>query len=154
MADTGCGRVGPTRNAVQNIKGGVACPDWPMQGSDPGPLLVLDACNAEMGPVKANSGVTPCPEARDHMPKLPVVRRVARGLCLTRPEPACDLCVFRLTAAGGGSRRGGRQRIIAATLPPSTVSTAPVLVRALTRCTKAAATSPASTSRCRRLPRM
>src|ERR1700734_324357 len=45
-------------------------------------------------------------------------------------------------------------RSIAATLPPSTVTTAPVLARALTRWTKAAATSLASTSRFNRLPRM
>jgi len=93
--------VGDSKDAGQNIAGGVAYLDWLMTEFDRDPVLVLAAYNAGEGAVTANAGVPPYPETRDYVPKVLAAWQVAQGLCLTPPELVSDPCVFKVIAAGG-----------------------------------------------------
>lgn len=93
--------VSDSKDAVQNIRGGVAYLNWLMQEFDRDPLMVLAAYNAGEGAVKANAGVPPYGETRDYVPKVLAAWQVAQGLCLTPPELISDPCVFKVIAAGG-----------------------------------------------------
>ncbi|MDP3959093.1 MAG: lytic transglycosylase domain-containing protein [Pseudorhodobacter sp.] len=93
--------VGDSKDAGQNIAGGVAYLDWLMTEFDRDPVLVLAAYNAGEGAVKANAGVPPYAETRDYVPKVLAAWQVAQGLCLTPPELVSDPCVFKVIAAGG-----------------------------------------------------
>ncbi|MDP4033319.1 MAG: lytic transglycosylase domain-containing protein [Pseudorhodobacter sp.] len=93
--------VSDSKDAVQNIRGGVAYLNWLMQEFDRDPLMVLAAYNAGEGAVKANAGVPPYGETRDYVPKVLAAWQVAQGLCLTPPELVSDPCVFKVIAAGG-----------------------------------------------------
>ncbi len=88
-----------SKDAAQNIKGGVAYLDWLMTEFDRDPLMVLAAYNAGEGAVKANDGVPPYAETRDYVPKVLAAWAVAQGLCLTPPELVTDPCVFRVISA-------------------------------------------------------
>ncbi|EEW26332.1 lytic transglycosylase domain-containing protein [Rhodobacter ferrooxidans] len=93
--------VTDSKNAGQNIKGGVAYLDWLMKEFDGDPLMVLAAYNAGEGAVKANAGVPPYAETRDYVPKVLAAWQVAQGLCLTPPELVSDPCVFKVISSGG-----------------------------------------------------
>jgi soluble lytic murein transglycosylase-like protein len=72
------GAAGSTK-AVQNIKGGVACPDWLMKAFDRDPLMVLAAHSAGEGAVEANSGIPPYAGTRDQVPKVLAPGKSPRG---------------------------------------------------------------------------
>jgi membrane-bound lytic murein transglycosylase B len=91
--------VSNSKDAVQNIRGGVAYLDWLMKRFDRDPLMVLAAYNAGEGAVEANGGVPPYAETRDYVPKVLAAWQVAQGLCLTPPELVTDPCVFRIISA-------------------------------------------------------
>ncbi len=93
--------VTDSKDAVQNIKGGVAYLDWLMKRFDRDPLMVLAAYNAGEGAVDANAGVPPYAETRDYVPKVLAAWQVAQGLCQTPPELVTDPCVFKIIASGG-----------------------------------------------------
>ena len=63
---------------------------------DGDPILALAGYNAGENAVTKNGGVPPYAETRAYVPKVLAAWRVARGLCLTRPELISDGCVFRL----------------------------------------------------------
>ncbi len=88
-----------SKDAVQNIRGGVAYLDWLMKRFDRDPLMVLAAYNAGEGAVDANGGVPPYAETRDYVPKVLAAWQVAQGLCLTPPELVTDPCVFKIISA-------------------------------------------------------
>jgi soluble lytic murein transglycosylase-like protein len=91
--------VSDAKDAVQNIRGGVAYLDFLMKTFDRDPLMVIAAYNAGEGAVKANSGVPPYAETRDYVPKVLAAWQVAQGLCLTPPELMTDPCVFKVISA-------------------------------------------------------
>ena len=91
--------VTDSKDAAQNIQGGVAYLDWLMKRFDRDPLMVLAAYNAGEGAVDANAGVPPYAETRDYVPKVLAAWQVAQGLCMTPPELVTDPCVFRIIAA-------------------------------------------------------
>lgn len=93
--------VTDSKDAVQNIRGGVAYLDWLMKEFDGDPLMVLAAYNAGEGAVKSNGGVPPYAETRAYVPKVLAAWQVAQGLCQTPPELVSDPCVFKVIAAGG-----------------------------------------------------
>ncbi|MDT8856985.1 lytic transglycosylase domain-containing protein [Paracoccaceae bacterium Fryx2] len=93
--------VTDSKNAAQNIKGGVAYLNWLMGEFDRDPLMVLAAYNAGEGAVAANAGIPPYAETRDYVPKVLAAWQVAQGLCLTPPELISDPCVFKIISAGG-----------------------------------------------------
>ncbi|MDZ4095620.1 MAG: lytic transglycosylase domain-containing protein [Paracoccaceae bacterium] len=93
--------VADSKDAGQNIKGGVAYLDWLMKEFDRDPLMVLAAYNAGEGAVKANAGVPPYAETRDYVPKVLAAWQVAQGLCQSPPELVSDPCVFKVIASGG-----------------------------------------------------
>ncbi len=93
--------VADSKDAGQNIKGGVAYLDWLMKEFNRDPLMVLAAYNAGEGAVKANGGVPPYAETRDYVPKVLAAWAVAQGLCLSPPELVTDPCVFKVLSAGG-----------------------------------------------------
>lgn len=78
----------------QNIKGGVAYLDWLLDKFGADPILALAGYNAGEGAVTKHGGVPPFAETRAYVPKVLTAWRVARGLCLTRPELITDGCVF------------------------------------------------------------
>ncbi len=88
-----------SKDAIQNIKGGVAYLDWLMKRFDRDPLMVLAAYNAGEGAVEANAGVPPYAETRDYVPKVLAAWQVAQGLCLSPPELVSDPCVFKIISA-------------------------------------------------------
>jgi len=88
-----------SKDAGQNIRGGVAYLDWLMTEFDRDPLMVLAAYNAGEGAVKANAGVPPYAETRDYVPKVLAAWQVAQGLCLSPPELVSDPCVFKIISA-------------------------------------------------------
>ena len=79
---------------AQNIKGGVAYLAWLLETFDRDPILALAGYNAGEGAVAKHDGVPPFAETRAYVPKVLAAWRVARGLCLTRPELISDGCVF------------------------------------------------------------
>jgi hypothetical protein len=91
--------VTDAKDAVQNIKGGVAYLDWLIRTFDHDPLMVLAAYNAGEGAVQANAGIPPYSETRDYVPKVLAAWQVAQGLCLTPPELISDPCVFKVISA-------------------------------------------------------
>jgi soluble lytic murein transglycosylase-like protein len=91
--------VSNAKDAVQNIKGGVAYLDFLMKTFDRDPLMVIAAYNAGEGAVKANAGVPPYAETRDYVPKVLAAWQVAQGLCLSPPELMTDPCVFKVISA-------------------------------------------------------
>jgi hypothetical protein len=91
--------VANSKDAAQNIKGGVAYLDWLMKTFDRDPLMVLAAYNSGEGAVQANAGVPPYAETRDYVPKVLAAWQVAQGLCLTPPELVTDPCVFKIISA-------------------------------------------------------
>ena len=93
--------VTDSKDAVQNIKGGVAYLNWLMKEFDGDPVMVLAAYNAGEGAVKANGGVPPYAETRGYVPKVLAAWQVAQGLCQTPPELVSDPCVFKVIASGG-----------------------------------------------------
>ncbi len=93
--------VTDSKDAAQNIKGGVAYLDWLLKEFDRDPLMVLAAYNAGEGAVKANDGIPPYTETRDYVPKVLAAWQVAQGLCLSPPELVTDPCVFKVIASGG-----------------------------------------------------
>ncbi|MDO9527424.1 MAG: lytic transglycosylase domain-containing protein [Gemmobacter sp.] len=93
--------VTDSKDAAQNIKGGVAYLNWLMKEFDGDPVMVLAAYNAGEGAVKANGGVPPYAETRAYVPKVLAAWQVAQGLCQTPPELVSDPCVFKVIAAGG-----------------------------------------------------
>lgn len=93
--------VTDSKDAAQNIKGGVAYLDWLMNRFDRDPLMVLAAYNAGEGAVDANKGIPPFPETRDYVPKVLAAWQVAQGLCLSPPELVTDPCVFKIISASG-----------------------------------------------------
>jgi hypothetical protein len=88
-----------SKDAAQNIRGGVAYLDWLMKRFDRDPLMVLAAYNAGEGAVDANGGVPPYAETRDYVPKVLAAWQVAQGLCLSPPELVTDPCVFKIISA-------------------------------------------------------
>ena len=94
--------VTDSKDATQNIKGGVAYLNWLMKRFDRDPLMVLAAYNAGEGAVEANAGIPPYPETRDYVPKVLAAWQVAQGLCLSPPELVTDPCVFKIISASGG----------------------------------------------------
>ncbi len=79
---------------AQNIQGGVAYLAWLLDKFDRDPILALAGYNAGEGAVTKHGGVPPYAETRSYVPKVLAAWRVARGLCLTRPELISDGCVF------------------------------------------------------------
>ncbi|WP_116087130.1 lytic transglycosylase domain-containing protein [Tropicimonas sp. IMCC34011] len=102
MPDTAT-RFGVTdsRDAAQNIRGGVAYLDWLLSEFGRDPLLALAGYNAGEGAVREHDGVPPYAETRDYVPKVLAAWSVAKGLCVTPPLYISDGCVFRVSAAGG-----------------------------------------------------
>jgi soluble lytic murein transglycosylase-like protein len=92
--------VTDSKDATQNIRGGVAYLDWLMKRFDRDPLMVLAAYNAGEGAVDANEGVPPYAETRDYVPKVLAAWQVAQGLCATPPMLVTDPCVFKVLSAG------------------------------------------------------
>lgn len=92
--------VTDSKDAAQNIRGGVAYLDWLMKEFDRDPLMVLAAYNAGEGAVTANDGVPPYAETRDYVPKVLAAWQVAQGLCATPPILVTDPCVFKVLSAG------------------------------------------------------
>jgi len=86
--------VSDSKNAGQNIKGGVAFLDFLMQKFAGDPILVLAGYNAGENSIVPNGGVPPYAETRDYVPKVLAAFEVARSLCMTRPELVSDGCVF------------------------------------------------------------
>jgi len=86
--------VEDSTDPAQNIQGGVAYLAWLLEKFDGDPILALAGYNAGEGAVKKHDGVPPYPETRAYVPKVLTAWRVARGLCLTRPELITDGCVF------------------------------------------------------------
>lgn len=82
---------------AQNIKGGVAYLEWLLKKFDGDPILALAGYNAGEGAVLKHDGVPPFAETRAYVPKVLTAWRVARGLCLTRPELLSDGCVFTVS---------------------------------------------------------
>lgn len=91
--------VSDAKDAVQNIRGGVAYLDFLMKTFDRDPLMVIAAYNAGEGAVKANAGVPPYAETRDYVPKVLAAWQVAQGLCMSPPELMTDPCVFKVISA-------------------------------------------------------
>jgi soluble lytic murein transglycosylase-like protein len=91
--------VSDAKDAVQNIKGGVAYLNFLMKTFDRDPLMVIAAYNAGEGAVKANAGVPPYAETRDYVPKVLAAWQVAQGLCMSPPELMTDPCVFKVISA-------------------------------------------------------
>lgn len=91
--------VKDSKDAGQNIKGGVAYLDWLMKRFNRDPLMVLAAYNAGEGAVVANDGIPPFAETRDYVPKVLAAWQVAQGLCLSPPELVTDPCVFKIISA-------------------------------------------------------
>lgn len=92
--------VDNSKDASQNIRGGVAYLDWLMREFDRDPLMVLAGYNAGEGAVKQHGGVPPYAETRAYVPKVLAAWQVARGLCVTPPELVSDGCVFRVGSSG------------------------------------------------------
>ena len=88
--------VADSRNAAQNIKGGVAYLDWLLREFDGDPILALAGYNAGENAVKRHGGVPPYVETRDYVPKVLAAFAVARNLCKTPPMLISDGCVFNL----------------------------------------------------------
>jgi soluble lytic murein transglycosylase-like protein len=88
--------VSDAKDAVQNIRGGVAYLDFLMKTFDRDPLMVIAAYNAGEGAVRKAGGVPDYTETRNYVPKVLAAWSVARGLCLTPPELVSDGCVFAL----------------------------------------------------------
>lgn len=86
--------VGDSRDAAQNIEGGVAYLDWLMKEFNNDPLMVIAAYNSGENAVKGSGGVPPFPETRAYIPRVLSAWAVARGLCVTPPELVTDGCVF------------------------------------------------------------
>jgi len=86
--------VSDSKNAAQNIKGGVAFLDFLMEKFAGDPILVLAGYNAGENSIVPNGGVPPYAETRDYVPKVLAAFEVARSLCMTRPELISDGCVF------------------------------------------------------------
>lgn len=86
--------VADSRNAAENIKGGVAFLDLLMAKFAGDPMLVLAGYNAGENSIGTYGGVPPFAETRDYVPKVLAAFEVARSLCLTRPELLSDGCVF------------------------------------------------------------
>ncbi len=91
--------VTDSKDATQNIKGGVAYLNWLMKRFDHDPLMVIAAYNAGEGAIDANSGVPPFAETRDYVPKVLAAWQVAQGLCASPPELVSDPCVFKIISA-------------------------------------------------------
>ncbi|OWU86426.1 lytic murein transglycosylase [Oceanicola sp. 22II-s10i] len=86
--------VDDSKNAAQNIKGGVAFLDLLMAKFGGDPILVLAGYNAGENSIGKHNGVPPYAETRDYVPKVLAAFEVARSLCRTRPELISDGCVF------------------------------------------------------------
>lgn len=86
--------VSDSRNAAENIRGGVAYLDFLMEKFAGDPILVLAGYNAGENSIVPNGGVPPYAETRDYVPKVLAAFEVARSLCITRPELISDGCVF------------------------------------------------------------
>ena len=89
--------IGDSRDAGQNIKGGVAYLDWLMTEFNRDPVMVIAAYNAGENAVKAAGGVPAFAETRDYVPKVLAAWSVARGLCRTPPDLVTDGCVFAVS---------------------------------------------------------
>lgn len=92
--------VDDSKDASQNIKGGVAYLDWLIGEFDGDPLMVLAAYNAGEGAVRGAGGVPAYAETRAYVPKVLAAWVVAQGLCQTPPELISDGCVFKVIASG------------------------------------------------------
>lgn len=86
--------VDDSRDASQNIQGGVAYLAWLLKEFNNDPLMVIAAYNSGENAVKGNGGVPPFAETRAYVPKVLSAWAVARGLCATPPELVTDGCVF------------------------------------------------------------
>ncbi|MGI9395392.1 MAG: lytic transglycosylase domain-containing protein [Boseongicola sp.] len=86
--------VDDTKDARQNIRGGVAYLDWLLKEFGRDPILALAGYNAGEGAVAKHSGVPPFAETRAYVPKVLAAWNVARGLCMTPPTLITDGCVF------------------------------------------------------------
>ncbi|MDX8351477.1 lytic transglycosylase domain-containing protein [Cognatiyoonia sp. IB215182] len=95
MPDTAA-RFGVTdsKDAAQNIQGGVAYLTWLLDHFDDDPILALAGYNAGEGNVAKHQGVPPFAETRDYVPKVLAAWHVAKGLCRTPPQLISDGCVF------------------------------------------------------------
>ena len=96
--------VDDSKDARQNIRGGVAYLDWLLKEFDRDPIMVLAGYNSGEGAVTKHGGVPPYAETRAYVPKVLAAWSVARGLCLTPPELVTDGCVFvgPTVASSGG----------------------------------------------------
>ena len=83
-----------SKEARQNIRGGVAYLDWLLKRFDRDPVMTLAAYNSGEGSIDEYDGVPPFAETRAYVPKVLAAWNVARGLCLTPPELVTDGCVF------------------------------------------------------------
>ena len=94
--------VSDSKNASQNIKGGVAYLDWLLNEFNNDAVLALAGYNAGEGAVGEHKGVPPYKETRAYVPKVLAAWNVARTLCLTPPVLISDGCVFATRTAQGG----------------------------------------------------
>ena len=86
--------VGNSKDAKENIRGGVQYLDWLFKEFSRDPVLALAGYNAGEGAVQKHGGVPPFAETRAYVPKVLAAWDTARALCLTRPELITDGCVF------------------------------------------------------------
>ena len=83
-----------SKNARQNIKGGVTYLDWLLNEFGGDAVLALAGYNAGEGAVGKHQGVPPFAETRAYVPKVLAAWNVARSMCLTPPVLVSDGCVF------------------------------------------------------------
>lgn len=86
--------VSDSKEARENIRGGVAYLDWLLRRFDQDAVLALAAYNAGERAVDKHGGVPPFAETRAYVPKVIAAWNVARKLCMTPPELVTDGCVF------------------------------------------------------------
>jgi len=86
--------VSESKNAKENIRGGVAYLDWLLKEFNRDPIMALAGYNAGEGAVAKYEGVPPFAETRAYVPKVLAAWTVARQLCATPPDLMGDGCVF------------------------------------------------------------
>ena len=87
--------VNDSKDARQNIKGGVTYLDWLLDEFGGDAVLALAGYNAGEGAVGKHQGVPPFAETRDYVAKVAGAYAAARTLCASPPRSARGACKLK-----------------------------------------------------------